>query len=492
MFLPKKTTELVFFGLCFVSLFIFFSYAHPLVPYDGDDWFFLAAIRDAYPYWGGWNPVKVLPETLMPLCGYISAYFFRPIVGDYVTAITVCASLFISITITIYFYSFYRLLDIKFGLPLKGSLSIIVLLVLFHFMIFESNQFNNTYMFYSTNLTCYFHYGLPALVNSILVMYLLRFENFLMVDITKNGMILLSFYLAIFSNIYHSVILAVCIFVRLASAFFSNSDEHSINSIKEFAKMNYRWFFVIAIWIVSLIFEANGGRADQIGHSILSLPIKQSLFYLECLLRQTSAGFCIVLFLTSWLSRIIYLKRKNKDYVDYMFRDLVKHSLLCFVLVLVYVILVSAKAFPNHIANADVAISFLFYLFMLLCFSFAYIIQRYPKILCLFPCICFIITVHAFNSDRHFKNSNIRNISPYKCVLVDKDLIKQIVTADKEGKTKMTLVVPKGDNKDNWPHPVYMGPNISRTLYTHGIISHDIKITIEFDSKINLKYHLGY
>lgn len=96
------------------------------------------------------------------------------------------------------------------------------------------------------------------------------------------------------------------------------------------------------------------------------------------------------------------------------------------------------------------------------------------------------------NSDKHFRESNIRNIAPYKCVQIDNFLIDQIVKADKEGKEKMELIVPKTDYKYNWPHPTYMGANISRTLYAHGIISKNIKITIKPDANINKKYNLGY
>lgn len=59
-------------------------------------------------------------------------------------------------------------------------------------------------------------------------------------------------------------------------------------------------------------------------------------------------------------------------------------------------------------------------------------------------------------------------------------------------KKEMVLIVPKGDNRDNWPHPKYMGGNISRTLYAHGVISQDMKITIKPDENINKKFHLGY
>ena len=62
----ERKSEYVFFSIMFLLLMLFFSYINPLVLYDGDDWQQLSFIRKALPQWHGWNPVKVLPETLMP------------------------------------------------------------------------------------------------------------------------------------------------------------------------------------------------------------------------------------------------------------------------------------------------------------------------------------------------------------------------------------------------------------------------------------------
>lgn len=56
----------------------------------------------------------------------------------------------------------------------------------------------------------------------------------------------------------------------------------------------------------------------------------------------------------------------------------------------------------------------------------------------------------------------------------------------------MVLVVPKGNRYDNWPHPGYMDPNISRTLFIHGIISQMMDISIKPDERMNIKYKLDY
>ena len=60
------------------------------------------------------------------------------------------------------------------------------------------------------------------------------------------------------------------------------------------------------------------------------------------------------------------------------------------------------------------------------------------------------------------------------------------------GMEEMILVVPKGDDRDNWLHPIYMGNNFSKTLFMHGIITQGMKITVKPDVNVNLKYHLNY
>ena len=69
-------------------------------------------------------------------------------------------------------------------------------------------------------------------------------------------------------------------------------------------------------------------------------------------------------------------------------------------------------------------------------------------------------------------------------------MIEQIKKADEAHQKEMVLHVPKGDNLDNWPHPMYMGENISRTLYRHGIITRPIEITLQPDVSMNEKYNI--
>lgn len=352
-------------------------------------------------------------------------------------------------------------------------------------------------MFFANNLTCYFHYLMPALINSALVLYLLTIKNFLNEsDIFKNGLIILWFYLAIFSNIFHSIILISFICVELLYSFLQNIKykKISMNDFKNFVYKNAAWFIVIIIWLISLLFEANGGRAESIGRSILELPVKQTVKILIHLLKQTSNEF-LVLFLTSLIiSVFIYLSKRNKTETDFYYKNIIFRLFLYSSITLIFIVLVSAKTQDpgTYIGNSQVVFSFLFYIFIILLFSIGYVFQNLPKLLALLPLLCFIIFAYTFNADKHLFTGDMGGLSAYKCILVDNYLIEQIVSADKAGKNEMELKVPKGINKANWPHASFLGPAISRTLYTHGIINKNLKINIKADENLNKEFHLNY
>lgn len=76
----------------FVFLLIFFIRICPIIPYDKDDWIYIGQMRVPFPLWRNWNPSKVLPEVLMPMCGYIGAYMVYPLTGDYFSSLTLTAA----------------------------------------------------------------------------------------------------------------------------------------------------------------------------------------------------------------------------------------------------------------------------------------------------------------------------------------------------------------------------------------------------------------
>ena len=42
----------------FLSIFSFYTFVNPIIPYDGDDWKYLGSYREPFPKWGGMESYK--------------------------------------------------------------------------------------------------------------------------------------------------------------------------------------------------------------------------------------------------------------------------------------------------------------------------------------------------------------------------------------------------------------------------------------------------
>lgn len=103
----KKEKVISFIFLIMISLFfiIFYVVIHPIVLFDSDDWIYCNVSRDAIPLYRTWNPTRILPEVLMPLCTKMGAYLVWPFLKDasffrvltYVYAISVTAAVILFI-----------------------------------------------------------------------------------------------------------------------------------------------------------------------------------------------------------------------------------------------------------------------------------------------------------------------------------------------------------------------------------------------------------
>ena len=62
--LEKKTHfEWMLFTFVFAVVAVFFTVIHPVTIISGDEWINLSSGRQAYPQWGGFNPIKVVPDV---------------------------------------------------------------------------------------------------------------------------------------------------------------------------------------------------------------------------------------------------------------------------------------------------------------------------------------------------------------------------------------------------------------------------------------------
>lgn len=491
--------EIAFFVSIFIVVFSFFTVAHPLVPYDGDDWQGLSLMRKAVPSLSTYNPIKVLPETLFPLVGIFSANIIFPLIGDYIYSVIIVSAMVFTLVVCAYLYQFYKFIKSIFSFKIPNTIFVTALFLIFHFALFKNST--TIYLLGTNNLTCLYHYVIPAIVNISLVLYLARCDFMPLaygektVSSCKQKMLssrsnfswsclIFVVYLAIFSNILSSIILASYVSSILLLRF---SQKQSNNQgYKVFIKDNFLYIGILLIWVFSLFLEAHGGRAHAIGHSVFSLPIVETGKYFWAILSKISKGYILFASILIIGSLLIYHKEKTNVYFT-----LFKMYILTSLISLPYLLLICAKASPGYMGRSDVFISFIIWTLLFSCFSLVYLVKYMPKISIALPIVVLYFIIEAIGGSGFQPNVISNGISEKECIAVDREIIQQLQEADRNGEKEVVLRVPKGDNRDNWPHPLYMGNALSRTMYKHGLISKQLKITIQPDLDMNKKYHIS-
>ncbi len=482
------SAEVVTGALTFAAMFIFFSQVHPIVLFDGDDWNVISDARVGLPKWGGWNPIKVLPETFFPICGYFAAYVVMPLVGDYLTAFTLTAAAIVAIFVAAYVMMFVLFAREVLRLDQPATIFFGALFLLLHFAVFlHHNTQDNLYLFHTTDADCYFNYVLPNLLNAALVMLLAR------VDVTKKFFdradfrsvaLFFALYMAIFSSVLSSCILAIFIGVEL----LSRVDRKKFAPRKFFAD-NRSLFVVLIFWLISLLFELNGGRAKSMAHETdffaavgsTAAAVIQSLLF-----DNHGAGLMIFAAVTS---AIIFARRNSDSAASETWRVL-KKFWLCLPLWTAYIILAAAKSDATYALRPDVQFGFFFFVFVSFLAALSFWMRKFPRATFILPILAFALFTWIFSGKRTLAPSTFNHVPEIVCVQVSRHIIDQIIAADRAGLTQVVVTVPKGDDNDNWPHPLYMGENISRTLHAHGLISRRLKVTILPDVTLNARFNL--
>ena len=100
----QRVFRFVYYSVVFSFLFLFFAKIHPIMIFDSDDWGVAMFRRRALPLWGIWNPARILPEVLMPVCSSIGAHILYPLLGDFSWSTTLVYAAVVSGFIVMYLY----------------------------------------------------------------------------------------------------------------------------------------------------------------------------------------------------------------------------------------------------------------------------------------------------------------------------------------------------------------------------------------------------
>lgn len=492
----KAVGRIIWFALVFCTLFIWFTQVHPLVVYDSDDWVFLSYIRRGFPVWGDWNPSRVLPETLMPLVCSVSAHLLYPWTGNYIGSIMWGSALVVSLCITVYVICFTKMVERVFSLTSGESVTVSVFFFLLHFLVFRSEGCANQYMFYCWDLTCYYFYLIPSLLNASLVMIMIKNKDF---DVfmqekengIQKGLFLLAVYLAVFSNLPCSGILAAFSGCKVLFALLELAKkERKTETSKESTLLHAG---ILILWFISAIFELSGGRAESVSGSGITLfqSIQNIVSFLIHPTVYTSKAFLLMAFMTIVLAVTFSMIYPKKDPASGVFCRLFTELLVCGAALLVYMLLLMAKVDWASVYRAEYLFGLFFYLILITMASLCFLLKKSRNTMLAVPILLYVMLSCINTTGQTFRDSNMRNMPADTWMRIGNDMVSQFVEADLRGDAHIYLYVPVSDKDMNWPlFEGYNGFAIGDTLYEHGVTSRRIEFTVVPDMEMNEKYNL--
>ncbi|MDY3578584.1 hypothetical protein RCP77_07815 [Enterobacter kobei] len=480
----EKETHLkwVLFTFVFAVVAVFFTAIHPVTIISGDEWINLSSGRQAYPQWGGFNPIKVVPEVAFPLFGNIASSVVMPLGFTFLEAIAYLTAVLVALLVAAFLHQFYQLMRQTVGLSTYISSVLVIFYLLCLFGLFRTlNNNNSPYLLWEQNLTCYYHYVLPTLINGTVSLYMLRvsteLKHLFYEKPVFSGSLILAIYLCVFSNIFASVILAVMCGVVLLIDFIRNRF-NIVSTIKALP------FHCIALlmWIISALFKMNGGRADNMAKE--HLDISGSVNALISLFKLTELTFFCVLSVGIICGIFFLFFRMSDASKARNFLVLIASGAIT----TLALILICAKASANYAYRPVAMWGTFMYLIVASSVGLGYLMERVKAVHYIAPIVLLCLVNKATDQYHSLRESHNGNVPFSVANAIGQDMINQVVNAVHSNQRTMILHVPKGGGYGNWPFPTTRGRQISETLKSNGLIPRIIEIKIQPDREMNAKY----
>lgn len=489
----SKAEKLWELGLCLAVLaavLLFFEKAHPLVILDADDWTYISQSRIALPSVRFWNPARILPELLMPWAAGLGVLLFSRL--GYIPAITAMNGLVLSLFITLYIRAFFRLLTDRLRLTPGRAAPLALLFLLLHFSLFRTAPSQNTYLFWSKDVTCVYYYVIPGLLNCSLVMLLVRtglhrrfWEK---KELWKKSLLLPAVYLAVFSNLFESAILACWCGLELLNALLRLGKKRL--APRDFWREQSFSLVLVLLWLLSALFEGLGGRGSIPSSLSFGAALGESV--------RQGAGFFGGIYLLVWmlilgagaLLLLTVLRKKPGEEQRQPLRELLLPLLLMGLLLLLFELLLCARVDPSYARRSDVMFGVCFALLALTGLALGLLLKRWERLLLLLPLVLLILYSATDTRSRTFRDSNEMLLPAELCTELDQTLVDQVLEAQARGESRVTLHVPDYGGGDNWPHALYLGDRMAASLFKHGLTRELMQIEILPDPALNEQFGL--
>lgn len=484
--------ECIFLWLLGIGIFafilVFYIKFHPLYIFDTDDWTGIADTRVPLPNFNSFNPTRILPEVLMPLATSIGVWILMLFTHDYIGSMCIIFAFVMAVITSMYFLSIYVIL--KKAFKNKNTLAIMVLfgVVLLHFAPMGGQEGRASYMLYSNSVICLFYYTISALWNAILVMYAIRRSDKLISAKDSKlliGIVTLWIYFAINSNLFDSIITAVYggVVILFDILTFIIKGENSRKGFANVCRKDSAWIIILLLWIGSCAFELHGARAASLRTDTSFLAsLKTTIGYLKDVLGTLSGlwiySLLVIIGLAISIALVVCTKKTaNED--DKEFMSIAVKLALSAAIVLLYLVLLCAKAGAEYIRAFEVQISWMFYATLLAGVSCSYILKKIPYADCAMPLLLVLMFYSTVMDGKVYLDVNRSGgISVAQIKAFDEYIVQSVVEACDAGKTDVEVRVPEYGAKDNWPIATYAGYHISNTLFVHGLINRQMNITL--------------
>ena len=500
--MKSRHNDVLLFSGIFLVLFVFFYVAHPLILFDSDDWEMCSYFRRPLPMPGGYNGIKVFPETLFPILTEIAANFVYPIMKDYLMSLAlvfaVTGALFISIYCRVFVSLTRTIMDDKESI-IPDLLAVCFLA--FHFLIYKNDWFSNTHLFWSGDVTCFIHYVLTGVFNAAMVLWFMNKayiegDSFEVKPVgIKDGAVLLAIYFAVFSNMFTNIILVSFAAVEIFSVLLTKRKDK--NAIKRF--MVSRWYYpaVLIMWAFALVIQLldprNADAKKQISTKIGISEIVKSVVANFTAINK----MCLLIFAVMVVMFVVCVFRKGEKVVKTSEAVLLVKIIAAGFFTLLYLILLSAVSGINYVGRSDVALGYYFYMFLFFMIVFGIALKnvdgKESGLGVVLPLLTFVTVAQTINSCKSYRDYNDFALTKEQVYSIGQDILNQYFAADMSGAENMELHVLANEERDNtWPYTFYVGDAISDSLSRHGVISKFIKCTVIYDRQKDEEFKVGF
>ena len=294
-----------------------------------------------------------------------------------------------------------------------------------------------------------------------------------------------------FQSIIISSYAAACIIYELTLWLKKRSFNNS--TVLSFLYEHFYQLLIIFLWLVSLYFESQGGRAAQLNSgNIFNFQgtIQNFINSLHRLDHFYIFQLCCVVGLASIIAFRKY--RKTQAHHDELAKEKTLIKLLCISVMacigtILYLILLCAVAGAEYISRTNCMISWMFWLFVMEISSLAYLVKRIPASQCALPLFILCLIFETFMHGSRY--SDIAYGAPETIKEIDDYMIQQVAAAEKSGQNCVEIHIPLHNNL-NWPlNTSWGGERIAVTLYRHGITDKVMNITLIPDKSVNERFH---